>query len=154
MHARWQSIPHSESGLAAWAEAVAQRQADHAPEIIEARAEAKKAHQIAKEIAARHSREYMGMYERVLGNRRPSAVAARVESLREQAAKDRRYLAQLERLPPDEAVQIIRERAAKDEAQRLAGEEDRRAAEANESRLAWTRHRDSDPHRTPPRHGL
>ena len=40
VHGKWQSIPHSESGLPAWAEAVAQRQADHAPEIIEAREEA------------------------------------------------------------------------------------------------------------------
>lgn len=153
MHARWQSIPHSESSLAAWAEAAGQRQADHAPEIIEARAEATKVRQIAKEIAARQSREHTALYERVLGNRRPSAVAARVNALREHAAQDRLYLAQLD-APPDEAVQLVREHAAQNMAQRLAGETARRAEEKHEGRFAWTRHRDSDPHRPPPRLGL
>ncbi|WP_449281851.1 MobF family relaxase [Leucobacter sp.] len=154
VHGRWQSIPHSESGLAAWAEAVAQRHADHAPEIIEARAEAAQAHQIAQEVAARHSREQSALYERVLGNRRPSAVAGRVNALREQAALDLLHLAQLDALPPDEAVQLVRERAAQDVAQRLGGETARRAEETHEGRFAWTRYRDSDPHRPPPRLGL
>lgn len=131
---RWQSIPHSDSGLAAWADAVAQRRADHAPEIIEARAEASKAHRIAQEIATRQSRERTALYELVLGNRRPDAVAARVKNLREQATHDRRYLTQLEALPPDEAVRLIHERVAQAEAQRLAAEEARRAAEARAKR--------------------
>ncbi|MBL5973052.1 MAG: TrwC relaxase [Candidatus Leucobacter sulfamidivorax] len=154
VHGRWQSIPHSESGLPAWAKAVAQRQADRVPEVIEAREEAAQAHQNAKEIAARQSREHTALNERVLGNRRPSAVAGRVNALREQAAQDRLYLAQLDALPPDEAVQLVRERAAQDVAQRLAGETARRAEETHEGRFAWTRHRDSDPHRPPPRLGL
>jgi hypothetical protein len=128
VHARWQSIPHSESGLPAWAEAVAQRQADHAPEIIEAREEATRSHQIAKEIAARQSREDTALYERVLGNRRPDAVAARVKNLHEQATRDRHYFAQLDALPPNEAVQLVREHAAQNEAQRLAAERARQTA--------------------------
>ena len=128
VHARWQSIPHSESGLPAWAEAVAQRQADHAPEIIEAREEATRSHQIAKEIAARQSREHTALYERVLGNRRPDAVAARVKNLHEQATRDRHYFAQLDALPPNEAVQLVREHAAQNEAQRLAAERARQTA--------------------------
>ncbi|UGS27810.1 AAA family ATPase [Microbacterium resistens] len=128
VHVRWQSIPHSESGLAAWAEAVAQRQADHAPEIIEARAEATKAHQIVSETATRQSRERAALYERVLENRRTDAVAARVKNLREQATRDRRYLTQLDALRPNEAVQLVRERAAQEEAQRLAAERARQIA--------------------------
>lgn len=135
VHGRWQSIPHSESGLPAWAEAVAQRQADHAPKIVEARAEATQAHQVVGEIAERQSREHTALYERLLGNRRPDAVAARVKNLREQATRDRRYLSQLDALPPDEAVQLVRERAAQDEAHRLAAEEARGAAEALAKRL-------------------
>lgn len=134
VHSRWQSIPHSESGLPAWAEALARRRADQAPDIIEARAEATKAHHIAKEITARQSREYMGLYERVLGNRRPRDVAARAKNLREQATHDRRYLTHLEALPPDEAVRLIHERVAQAEAQRLAAEEACRAAEARAKR--------------------
>jgi hypothetical protein len=116
VHARWQSIPHSESGLPAWAEAVAQRE------------EATRSHQIAKEIAARQSREDTALYERVLGNRRPDAVAARVKNLHEQATRDRHYFAQLDALPPNEAVQLVREHAAQNEAQRLAAERARQTA--------------------------
>lgn len=153
VHVRWQSIPHSESGLAAWAEAVAQRQADHAPEIIEARAEATHAHQIAREIAARQSREHMVLYERVLGSRRPSDVAARVKNLREQATRDLRYLAQLEVLPPDEAVRLIHERAAQAEAQRLTSDEAHRAAGARAKRIeapSHERNRGRSPYRDGP----
>lgn len=134
VHSRWQSMPHSESGLPAWAEAVARRRADHAPEIIEARAEATKAHRIAQEIATRQPRERAALYERVLENRRPDAVAARVKNLHEQATRDRRYLTQLEVLPLDEAVRLIHERAAQAEAQRLTSDEARRAAGA---RAKW-----------------
>ncbi|RRJ86215.1 TrwC relaxase [Gulosibacter macacae] len=140
VHGRWQSIPHSESGLLAWAEAAAQHQAYHAPEIIEARAEAAKTHQIAKEIAGRHSREHTALYERVLGNRRPDVVAARVKNLREQATRDRHYLAQLDALPPDEAVQLIHERAVQAETR---ADETRRAAEVRAKRL-------DDPSRSEP----
>ncbi len=77
----------------------------------------------------------MVLYERVLGSRRPSDVAARVKNLREQATRDRRYLTQLDALPPDEAVRLIHERAAQTEAQRVAPEEARRAAEARAKRI-------------------
>ena len=136
VHGRWQSIPHSESGLAAWAEAVAQRQADHAPEIIEARAEAKRARQTAIEIAARQSRERIALHERLLGNRPPSVLTARVKTLREQATRDRRYLGQLEWLPPHEAVQFIRERAAQAEARRIAIETAQASARARVPHLS------------------
>jgi conjugative relaxase-like TrwC/TraI family protein len=135
VHDRWQSTPHSESGLSAWAEAVAQREADHMPEAVGARAEAAQARQIVSEMTERQSREHMALYERVLGNRRPSALAARVKALREQAAQGRRYLVQLNALPPDEAVQLIQERASQAEAKRLAAEEARRAAEARAAEL-------------------
>nr|WP_277814864.1 MobF family relaxase [Galbitalea soli] len=153
VHDRWQSTPHSESGLSAWAEAVAQREADHMPEAVGARAEAAQARQIVSEMTERQSREHMALYERVLGNRRPSAVAARVKALREQVTQDRRYLAQLDALPPDEAVKLVHERAAQDEAQRLAAEESRRAAEVRATRLdapAFERNRGRSPHRDGP----
>lgn len=132
---RWQSVPRSESNLPAWSESVAQHEASRVPAVVEARVEAAQARQIANEITARQSREHMALYERVLGDRRPSAVAARVKALREKAAQDRRYLAQLDALPPDEAVKLVNERAAQDEAQRLAAEESRRAAEVGATRL-------------------
>ena len=125
---RWRSVPHSESVLPAWAEAVARRRADHAPEIIEAREETVRAHQIVSETATRQSQERAALYERALGNRRPDAVAARVKNLDKRATRDRRYLTQLDALPPSEAVQLVREHAAQNEAQRLAAERARQTA--------------------------
>lgn len=90
---------------------------------------------IVSEIIARQSREHTALYERVLGNRRPSAVAVRVKALREQAAQDRRYLTQLDALPPDEAVKLVHERATQDAAQCLVAEETPRAAEARAAEL-------------------
>nr|WP_218868669.1 MobF family relaxase [Pseudoclavibacter chungangensis] len=153
VHDRWQSIPPSEAGLPGWAETVAKRIAGYAPEVIEARAEATQARHIVREITARQSREHTALYARALGNRRPSAIAARVNALREQAAQDRRYLAQLDALPPDEAVQLVHERAAQDAAQRLAAEESHRAVEARATRIdvsAFERNRDRSPHRDGP----
>lgn len=137
---RWQSVPRSESNLPAWSESVAQHGAGHVPAVVEARAEATQAHQIVREIIARQSREHMALYERVLGNRRPSTVAARVKALREQAAQDRRYLAQIDALPPDEAVKLVHKCAAQIEAQRLEAEEARRAAKARTKRVEAPSH--------------
>lgn len=131
---RWQSVPHSEAGLPAWVDAVTQREADALAEVVETREVAKRAHADAGKISARQTREYMALYEQVLGSHQPGVVAARSEKLRKQAAHDRRYLAQLDTLPPGEAVQLVREHAAQAEAQRLAAEEVRNAAEARTAR--------------------
>ncbi|WP_460784662.1 MobF family relaxase [Microbacterium tumbae] len=132
---RWQSVPGSESTLLAWSASVAQHEASHVPAVVEARTEATQARKIVSEIAERQSRERMALYERVLGNRRPSTVAARVKALREQVRQDRRYVAQLDALPPDEAVQLVQERAAQAEAQHSAREEARKSAEARAARF-------------------
>lgn len=132
---RWQSLPHSAASLPAWAEAVAQREANVMPEVVEAREAANRAHAEAENISARQTREYMALSQRVLGNRQPSVVAARIEKLRKQTAQDRRYRAQLDELTPPAAAQLVRERAAHAEAQRLAAEETRRAAEARAAQL-------------------
>jgi hypothetical protein len=153
MRGRWQSVPRSESNLPAWSESVAQHEAGQVSAAIEARAEATRARQIVSETRARQSREHMALYEHVLGNRRPSAIAARVKALREQAVQDRRYLEQLYALPADEAVQLVYERIAQTEAQRLVAEESHRAAEARATRLdvsAFERNRDRSPHRDGP----
>jgi hypothetical protein len=120
---RWRSVPHSETGLSAWAETVAQREADAMPDVVEAGEAAKRVQQDAERISARQTREYVALSHRILGNRHPNVVAARIERLRNQVAQDRGYLAQLDALPPLEAAQLVRERAAQVEAQRLAAEE-------------------------------
>jgi hypothetical protein len=150
---RWHSLPRSESNLPAWSESVAQHEAGHVPAVVEARAEATQTRQIVSEITARQSRERMVLYERVLGNRRPSTIAARAKALRTQVMQDRRYLAQLDVLPPDEAVKLVHERAAQDATQRLVAEETHRAAQMRATRLdapAFERNGGRSPHRDGP----
>lgn len=136
---RWQSIPNSESGLRGWIEAVATRVASQTPTVIDARAEAAKAHQVAGEIALRQMNERQALHRRVLRSHRASEVATRVEVLREQAKDHRNYIAQLDALPPDQAVKLIHARAAQ-EAQRLAAEEARVTAEVSVNRIDMTGH--------------
>lgn len=142
---RWQSIPNSESGLHGWIEAVATRVASQTPTVIEARAEAAKTHQVAGEIALRQMNERQALHRRVLRSHRVSEVATRVEALREQAKDHRNYIAQLDALPPDQAVKLIHARAAQ-EAQRLAAEEARMTVEVSANRIDTTgRERDRLP---------
>ncbi|UOR00403.1 AAA family ATPase [Leucobacter allii] len=136
---RWQSIPNSESGLHGWIEAVATRVASQTLKVIEARAEAAKAHQVAGEIALGQMNERQALRRRVLRNHRASEVATRVEALREQAKDHRNYIAQLDALPPDQAVELIHVRAAQ-EAQRLAAEEARMTVEVSANRIDMTGH--------------
>ena len=130
LYDRWKSIPRNETGLHQWAEAVTQREADQTLEVSEAQAEATQARRAASEIASRQSQERTALYQRVLGDRRASAVTARIERLRERLMSDHRYLARLDALPPREAVQLIREHAAKAEAQRFATTKAYQAAKA------------------------
>ncbi|WP_068482271.1 MobF family relaxase [Pseudoclavibacter helvolus] len=131
----WQSVPQCEADLRAWAEAVAQRGADAVPELMEAREEAKVARQAAHIAATRQTGEHLAFCQRMLGDARPSAVAARIKKLRKQAVQDRHYLAQLEALPPVEAAQLVRVHAAQVEAQSLATEETLKVDEALSARL-------------------
>lgn len=139
LHNRWQSAPGSESGLRGWIEAVATRVASQTPTVIEARAEAAKAHQVAGEIALRQMNERQALHRRVLRSHRASEVATRVEALREQAKDHRNYIAQLDALPPDQAVKLIHARAAQ-ETQRLAAEEARMTVEVSANQIDTTGH--------------
>ncbi|WP_282825810.1 MobF family relaxase [Gulosibacter sediminis] len=139
LHDRWQSIPNNESGLDRWVEAVAKGVAEQVTDVMEARAEATKAHQVAGEIALRQLEERRALRSRVLRNYRSSEVVTRVEVLREQADGYRRYIAQLDALPPDQAVKLIHARAAQ-EAQRLAAEEARVTAGVSVNRIDMTGH--------------
>lgn len=56
--------------------------------------------------------ERRALRSRVLRNYPSSEVATRVEALREQADDYRRYIAQLDALPPDQAIKLVRARAA------------------------------------------
>ena len=88
---RWQSIPDNESGLDRWVEAVAKGVAKQVTDVMEARAEATKAHQVAGEIALRQMNERQALRSRVLRNYRSSEVGTRVEVLREEADGYRRW---------------------------------------------------------------
>ncbi|WP_415853875.1 MobF family relaxase [Sinomonas sp. G460-2] len=127
---RWHEVPNNKAGLSTWAQAVAGREADTDPRVIETRCEAEKAHHDQLELTHRHNREHAALSRRLLGGATRSAVAARAGRLRKEAAQDRRDLSQLETLPTAQAAQLVHNRAALAGAQRLAIEQARQAAEA------------------------
>jgi hypothetical protein len=132
---RWNEVPHTEADLITWGEAVARREAETDSRMIETRHQAEKAHQDRRELTNRHNREHADLSRRMLGGATPSIIAARVTRLRKQAAEDRRDLSQLETLPTAEAAQLVHDRTTLVEAQRLATEQPRRAAEARAAKL-------------------
>ncbi|CAN5229402.1 hypothetical protein BH09ACT3_BH09ACT3_03660 [soil metagenome] len=115
---RWGSAPSSLDHAPAWAEAVAGRRADADRQVVEAGQAAERAQQDAGQLAARQMGEreqlrraiYREPYSRV-------SAKSRAEGYTRRAANDRRLLAQLEALPPEQAAALIRERA---EAERIA----------------------------------
>ncbi|MDM4763224.1 hypothetical protein QT381_09420 [Galbitalea sp. SE-J8] len=132
---RWGSLPTGAGGLKPWAETVAGKQADADPRVTETRQEAEQAHRERGSLAERHLRESTVLRRKVLGSATPSTARTRAAGLRARAEQARRDLAQIEALPVTEAVQYVRELAARARAEREIAERARAAREARAAQL-------------------
>lgn len=140
---RWGSAPATPERVPRWSEVVAGRQADTDPRVVEARHEAERIqHELGRLIARQmderqklHRAVYRDPFARDNAARRADGAAARAE-------QDRRLLAQIESLPPEQAASLIRKRV----------EADRIAALALTERAARLGDPEREPHR-PTRHG-
>ncbi|MCC4268327.1 hypothetical protein [Microbacterium schleiferi] len=101
--------------------------------MAEARQEALQAHRERARLAVRHLRESTILRRQVLGPATPSAAITRASGWRARAEQAWHDLARIEALPISEAVQYVRELAARAEAERQAAE---RAQAAREGRAA------------------
>ncbi|WOF22567.1 hypothetical protein N8K70_14385 [Microbacterium betulae] len=130
---RWGSLAAGAGGPEGRAETVAGNQADADPRVTETRQVAEHAHRRRQQLNARQMRESIALSQRALGGSTPSRVIAHAVELRKQSERDRRALARSEALPVAEAAQLVRELAARDEAERQALE---RAQAARQKRIA------------------
>ncbi len=147
------TIPQTEAGVPAWAQAAAQHTAETDPAVIEARTMAEQARDELRELTRRHSQESIALSQRAFGNTTPSTVVRRVAQLHRQA-QDSQTLERLEALPLPEDAKLVRERALHVEAERLAAEQDRKAAEARAQQLGQSLTRPSDPRRPGAERGI
>lgn len=120
--ARWHSLPETTAGVEAWATSVARREADTDPRVTMAQERAAEARQDQQRLVARQMQERADLRRQVFGDRKPSDPRAQATRWQERAETARRDLAAIEALPPLEAAQLIRTRAAQAQAAREAAE--------------------------------
>ena len=117
---RWGGIPATAAGVGAWAETVAGREADAHPRVVEQRERVNDAKREQRELTARHTQERRTIVRQAFVDRTPSSPRKIAAQWREQAETARRDLATIEALPVTEAAQLIRDRAAQEQARREA----------------------------------
>jgi len=122
--------------------------------VTETRKEAQQAHREQGRMVERHLRESIALSRRALAGSTPSSVIAHAAKLRKQAERDRHDLARIEALPVTEAVQYVRDLAARNEverevAQRAPAAREKRATQLDRSRPSHDRDRPG-PHRDGP----
>lgn len=132
---RWGGLPTRAAGVEPWAEAVAGKQADADPRVTETRQETEQAHREQGRLAERHLCESVALRRTVLGSATPSTASTRAAGWRARAEQARHHLAQIEALPVTEAAQLVRDRAAQAEVERVAAEQAKIVAETRAARL-------------------
>ncbi|RQP10995.1 MAG: hypothetical protein EAS51_07100 [Microbacteriaceae bacterium] len=136
---RWGSLPTGAGGVEPWAETVARRQAHTDQRVTETRLEAEQAHREQSRLAERHLRESTALRRQLLGSATPSTAATCATGRRARAEQARHDLAQIEALPVTEAAQLVRELAARAEAERQTAERAQAAREARAAQLGPSR---------------
>lgn len=151
---RWNTLPETAAGVETWATSVAHREADTDPRVTEAQERADEARQEQRQLIVRQMQARADLRRQVFGDRKPSDPRAQAARWQERAETARRDLAAIEALPPVEAAQLIRTRAAQEQAAREAAE--RALAERNSraAQLPDLSRRTSGRGPTPPSRGL
>ncbi|MFT4220180.1 MAG: MobF family relaxase [Microbacterium sp.] len=151
---RWGSIPATATSVEGWAATVAGREADAHPRVVEQRERVADAKQKQQELAARHTQQNRALIAQAFGDRTPSSPRKLAAQWRAQVETARRDLATIEALPVAEAAQLIRDRAAQEQARREAAERALVARKARAMQLHDFTRRPPDRGPTPPSHGL
>ena len=117
---RWGDVPQTTTHLPYWAQAVAEQRADADPRVIAAQQVAEHADLEQQQLTTDHAAARSALRQSIGGGYLPSGLQARAAQLRAHAQRARHDLAQIEALPSAEAAQLIRDRAAQAEAERIA----------------------------------
>jgi hypothetical protein len=148
---RWGTLPQTPTGIDAWAEAVAERQAESDPRVSQAREQADRLRDEYAQLADRQQRERGVLQREVYGKQRPTSAQAQAARWRARANHARQALVEIEARPVTEAAQLLRERDLRQRAQERAHEQ----ARQQEQGEAVERPTHSPGHRpAPPGRGL
>ncbi len=133
---RWDGVPQTTTDIASWAAAVARVHAESDPRVTEAIRDAEQTHLEQRRLAEQQMYEYAVQQRRLLGSSTSSAVSSRAAQWRTRAERARSELASIEALPVDDAAVLVRELAARAQAERDAV---RRAQSARATKLSHLR---------------
>ncbi len=138
---RWGRLPETPSAIEPWAASVAQPLVNSDPRVSEARELVGSTLKEQQQIAARHSREHAVLVRKLFGGSTPTDPRIKEARWQERGDAARGALAAIEALPPVEAAQLIRDRAAREQAQREAAEHALAEWQARPAKLHdFTRH--------------
>ena len=141
---RWGGVPTGAASVQPWAEALAGKQADTDPRVADARRNVEQTHSEERRLAERRLTEYAALLRQVLGSATPSVASTRAVQWRTRAEQARRDLAETEALPVTEAAQLVRDRAARAEAERIVAERAQAARDARAAQLGHFRPTSTD----------
>ena len=132
---RWDGVPQTTASVPLWAETVAKAQVDTDPRVADANRDAEHTHREQERRAWRRAEERAALRGGIFGNQRPGTAEAHAVQWRGRAEQARGDLAEIETLPLTEAAQLVRDRAARVEAERIAAERARAARGARAAKL-------------------
>ena len=132
---RWDGVPQTTASVPLWAETVAKAQVDTDPRVADANRDAEHTHREHERRAWRRAEERAALRGGIFGNQRPGTAEAHAVQWRGRAEQARGDLAEIETLPLTEAAQLVRDRAARVEAERIAAERARAARGARAAKL-------------------
>ncbi len=151
---RWGSVPAAATSVEPWAESVTSREAEAHPRVIEQRQLVDAAQKAQRELTAQHMEERRRLVHDVFGDLRPGNPREYAAKWRQHAEAARRALETIEAVAVAEAAQLIRDRAAQDQARRDAAERAEVARKARAAKLHDFTQRPSRSGPTPPSRGL
>ncbi len=130
---RWGGVPQTTTGApSGWAETVARSRADTDPRVVEANRDAEQSRSEQQQLAEHHAEERAALRRRIMGDLLPSTAGTRAVQ-RGRAEQARRDLAEIEALPVIAVAQLIRDHAARVQAERAVAQ---RAQAARDARAA------------------
>lgn len=143
---RWGTLPQTTTDIDAWAEGVAEKQAESDPQVGQAREHAARLRDQYTQLAGRQGRERAVLQREVYGNKRPTSAQARAFRWRERASGARQALTEIDATPVTEADRSLRERDLRQRAQEHAREQEQQ----RQRREVGERPTPSPGHRPPP----
>jgi len=151
---RWGGLPIGATGVEQWAETVAGTRADTDPRVVEANRDTDQTRSEQQRLAKYHADERAALRRRILGELTPSTAGTRAAQWHVRAERARHDLAEIDAIPTAVAAQLVRDHAARAEAEGAAAERAQAARDARAAKLDQFRSASNEHQRPGPDHGV